>query len=335
MNKIINVLVDGLGGDVGQGVVKSLMASSLNIKIFGACISTTSSWLHKIDNSYVFPYINNENFIPFLVNFIKQHRIDVYFPTVDAGIIKVAEYKNFIETQTKCTVFVDTTDKVYICDDKYETVKFLEHAGFFTPKSILPNIEDVDEFIRMVGFPFVIKTRRGNGSKDVFLAHSHACYTSYLNNDNYMFQEYINPDGGEYTTGVYLGEDTEVKGICTLKRELRCGSTYKAVRIVDRKLEEPLADIAKLLGMKYLNIQSMRKGDILYPFEFNGRFSGTTGIISRVFNAPEMFIKEVILKEDIAKNMNDDIFYVMRFAEEIYATRGDMEALEKRSGDKL
>ena len=169
---------------------------------------------------------------------------------------------------------------MHICDDKYTTVKFLEKEGFSAPKSILPNEEEIDNFIESVGYPFIIKTRSGNGAKEVFLAKSYNDYAPYIGNENYMFQEYIPSEGGEYTSGIYLGDDGEVKGICTLERELRCGSTYKAKRIDNEVLEEPLKKIATSLGMKYLNIQSMRKGDILYPFEFNGRFSGTTGIIT-------------------------------------------------------
>ena len=44
--------------------------------------------------------------------------------------------------------------------------------------------------------------------------------------------------------------------------------------------------------IKYLNIQARLFNNEVYIFEFNGRFSGTTGIISIVFNAPEMFIRE-------------------------------------------
>jgi len=335
MQKKINVLIDGLGGDVGQGVAKALMMSTLPITIFGACISSSSSWLHKIEHSYIFPYINDAKFISFLIDFINYHNIDIYFPTIDSGIKKISEYKKTIEEQTKCIVFVDQIEKVHICDDKYTTVKFLEKEGFSAPKSILPNEEEIDNFIESVGYPFIIKTRSGNGAKEVFLAKSYNDYAPYIGNENYMFQEYIPSEGGEYTSGIYLGDDGEVKGICTLERELRCGSTYKAKRIDNEVLEEPLKKIATSLGMKYLNIQSMRKGDILYPFEFNGRFSGTTGIISKVFNAPEMFIKEKVLNELLPVNQNNHLFYVMRYFEEVYVSAQEVEALEKRSKELI
>ena len=327
----INVLVDGAGGDVGQGVIKSLLASNLSITLYASCITSTSSWLHKVDNSYVFPYISSENFIEFLISFLNKHQIAVYFPTVDSGILKIAQYKQLIEEKTNCIVFVDELKKVRICDDKYETIVFLQENGFNAPLSILPKDSLIQDFIATVGYPFIVKTRSGYGANEVFLITKENDYKRFVNDMTYMFQQYIPKEGGEYTSGIYLGDDNEIKGICTFKRELRCGSTYKAERIIDENLERPLRMIARKLGLKYLNIQSMKKGDSLYPFEFNGRFSGTTSMVSHVFNAPEMFIREKILKEKLVPSDNQKLFFVSRYAEEVYTTKEAIDALEQRS----
>ena len=67
------------------------------------------------------------------------------------------------------------------------------------------------------------------------------------------------------------------------------------------------------------------------PLELNGRFSGTTGIISRIFNAPEFFIRERLLKENIEYRKNNEIFHVMRYYEELYANQEKVDSLLKRS----
>ena len=74
----------------------------------------------------------------------------------------------------------------------------------------------------------------------------------------------------------------------------------------------------------------MKEGNV-YPFELNGRFSGTTGIISKVFNAPEMAVRETILSEEIKPINNREKFYVMRYYDEIYTTSKEREELIKRS----
>ena len=83
--------------------------------------------------------------------------------------------------------------------------------------------------------------------------------------------------------------------------------------------------------MKYLNIQFRLKNGKVCPFELNGRFSGTTGIISNVFNAPEMAIRELILKENISPLLHSEKFYVMRYYEEVFATQEQRDKLIARS----
>lgn len=327
----IKVLVNGVGGDVGQGVIKALKSSSLDLKIYAMCISHSSSWLYKSDNSYISPFSNSKEYIPFLIDFINEHKIDVFFPTVDGEILKISQNKREIEEKTGVKIFVDNESMIDICDDKYQTIVFLKNNGFDFPQTILASDINAEKFINNLKKPPVIKKRRGRGALDVFIKADDSLIKKYLGNGEYIFQEFLDCED-EYTSGVYLGDDSEIKGICTLKRELKCGSTYKAERILDEKIEENLKNIAKKLGMKYLNIQSKRVGDKIFPFEFNGRFSGTTGIISqKVFNAPEMFIKERFLKMPVEKSTNRDFFMVMRYLEEVYANEKEIEDLKKRS----
>ena len=327
----INILIDGVGGDVGQGLCKALECSTIETRIFGACISETSSWLHRLENAYVFPRVSNANYLEFLVEFLVTHNIDIYFPTVDSTLLKVARMKAEIEARTNTIVCVDLPEKVEICDDKLATAKFIRELGLEVPYAAVPTQESLQVLVSQSAFPVIIKPRRSNGSKQVLIATTIEQVEPYFGNEEFIIQEYLPENEGEYTSGIYMGDDGEIKGICTLRRELRHGSTYKAIRVVDNALEANLRVIANQLQIKYINIQSMRKKGALIPFEINGRFSGTTGIISRVFNAPELFIRERLLKESITSCTNTDIFYVMRYAEEIFADESHIQALLKRS----
>ena len=136
MSKKIRVLVDGVGGDVGQGILKSLLNTKLNIELYASCISDKSSWLYKIKNSYIFPLVSDDNFIDFLVDFINKYKIDVYFPTVDSTLLKISKNKEFIESKTNVKIFIDNLEKIEICDDKYLTNKFLVKNSFYAPKTV-------------------------------------------------------------------------------------------------------------------------------------------------------------------------------------------------------
>lgn len=334
MGRKVRVLVSGAGGDVGQGVIKALNKSNLDLEIYKICVFEDSSFLHIDDKSFIAPFSKNENYIDYLITLMNKLEIDIFFPTVDSEIVKMAENKDLLEKCTKAKVFVGDLDTVLICDDKYETFKFLTKRGFHTPKTIIPkSFVEVRRFVEEVGTPFVVKKRWDNGAKNFHILKDVDESKIFVGDEDFIFQEYLNEKEGEFTCGVYLGEDKEIKGVCILKRELKCGSTYKARRIIDAKLQSDIEKVAKSLGLKYLNIQARKVGGKFYIFEFNGRLSGTTATVSRVFNAPEMAIRELVLNEKIERVENDEIFVMMRYHEEIYTSLDKIDALHKRSDE--
>lgn len=332
----IKVLVSGAGGDVGQGVMKALAASSLDIETYTTCIGPHSSWLHmgpmkEGAQSFIAPYSAAEDYVPFLIRLIRKFGIQVFFPTVDGEIVKIAREKARIEGETGALVFVDDSDKVAVSDDKLNTALFLKSHGYAYPDSVVAQGQAPHDLAARLGYPLIVKKRSGKGSQDVFQVNDAAEMERRLGDPAFMVQEWLDPAAGEYTSGLYLGDDGEIKGVCTFRRKLKGGSTFIAERIVDPQLEKPLEAIARSLGMKYLNIQSMRRGNELVPFEFNGRLSGTTAMVSRVFNAPEMFIRERLLDEPLQRVDNPTRFVAMRYYEEAYASPEDIDALLARS----
>ncbi len=336
MNKKIKVLVSGAGGDVGQGVIKALNHSNLDLEIYTICIFEDSSFLHLNERSFIAPYASSEEYIGYLINLMNQLEIDIFFPTVDSEILKISQHKALLEAETNALIFVDTIDKVEICDDKLLTYKFLSENGFDTPKTMIPKTkEDIEAFIADAGTPFIVKKRWDNGAKHLHIFETIEDSLHFLGNEDFIFQQYLDAEEEEYTAGVYIGEDKEIKGVVLFNRELKGGSTYKARRILDENLETSLAKVAQKLDMKYVNIQARKIDNTLYIFEFNGRLSGSTAIVSQVLNAPEMAIRELILKEKVEKIKDRREFVAMRYYEEIYADIDQIEALKKRSEELM
>lgn len=327
----IRVLVSGAGGDVGQGVLKALASSSLEVETYAMCISPHSSWLHMGARGFIAPLSADPDYVPFLIRLIRRFNIQVFFPTVDGELIKIAQEKKRIEDETGALVFIDDLSKVAITDDKFETVSYLKHNGFVYPRSAIMQGQQALDFPKHYGFPLIVKRRSGKGNQEVFTVRNISELSVHLGNPDFMVQEWMDPAQGEYTSGFYIGDDGLIKGACTFRRELKGGSTFIAERIIDPQLEAPLERIASALGMKYLNIQSMKRGNQLVPFEFNGRLSGTTSIVSRIFNAPEMFIRERLLGQTLEQVVNSNRFVAMRYYEEAYASADDIKALISRS----
>lgn len=327
----INVLVSGAGGDVGQGVLRALSASRLDVKCYTTCISKHSAGLYMGARGFLAPLSNDESYVPFLINLIKKLGINSFFPTVDGEIKKIAKEKSHIEAETGAFVFVDDLKKVSITDDKLENFRYLQERNFPCPHSISADSPDLLNFVQNYGFPVVVKRRVGRGGQEVVIAKSFNQIEPVIGDSSFMLQEWLDPVQGEFTSGFYIGDDGEIKGDCTFQRKLRGGSTIVAQRIIDRDLEGPLEEIAVSLGMKYLNIQSMRRGGVLVPFEFNGRLSGTTSIVSKIFNAPEMFIREKLLGEKLYRINNTERFVAMRYYDEVYASFDEVDQLVARS----
>lgn len=91
---VINVLVLGAGGNVSQGIIKALKETNLPLRIIGACIWEYSKGLYMCDEGYICPYANDDNFVPWVVDFCNLNEIDIIFTGVEENIIELAKYEN-------------------------------------------------------------------------------------------------------------------------------------------------------------------------------------------------------------------------------------------------
>lgn len=326
----IKVLVSGAGGDVAQGVMKALLSSRLDILIYTTCISRYSAWLYKPEvQGFIVPPSSHKDYIDFMIRLINKLDIQVFIPTVDSEILRIADNRERIEADTNAKVFVGGYKSVRVCDDKLRTVSFLRKNGFRFPDTSLAIESEASLLLERVGFPLILKPRTGGGSRHVRKIHNMTEFEECMGNEDQILQEWLDPSGGEYTSGIYIGDDAEVKGICTFKRILKGGSTVVAERIIRPDIDEQLTSIAIKLDLKYVNIQSMMSGDTIIPFEFNGRLSGSTAMVAKVFNAPELYIREKILGHRIEKCSDDRTFVALRYFEEIYTSIETINKMHK------
>jgi len=327
----LKILVTGGGGQVAQGVLYSLENTNLDIEIFLTGNDPFSIELHSRENSILMCNVNDKHYVENLVAVIKKFEIDALIPTIDSEIVKVANAKIEIESKTRCKVLVGNPNAIEITSDKAKTIDFLKENGFAYPITERLEKNGFEKFLVKSSFPCIIKSRFGNASKDVFFVKSKKEAQKWIGNSDYLIQEFLDPREGEFTTGIYTDKNGITVGACTLKRNLKNGGTQIGERIINATLEEPLLRMAISLGLPYLNIQSMKIDGKLVPFEFNGRFSGTTGMISKVFNGPDFYIREHVLNEKLKPINNLLRFYVSRGSYFGYFTQEDLDSLETSS----
>lgn len=260
------VLITGIGGNVGQGVLRNIKSLDLGITIIGTDISSFTAGNHLCDFTYQVPYSYDESYIPTIQKIIEKEKIQLIIPTTDYEIYYLSLNQSVLNT--KVAASNPEIAKTYL--DKYLTYKHHKALDIPFSESWLPS-----EFEFEVN-DIIVKPREGRGSRGISINPENPKSFS----DDYIIQPLHK--GAEITTAFYVKRDGSLHGLFTMERELTNGATSKSK--TTKKYDELLEVIIKkmiqnkgLLGS--INLQSIvnEKGRI-FPFEVNCRISGTNSI---------------------------------------------------------
>lgn len=296
MNKKINILVLGVGGNVSQGIMTAVRLADIPNRLIGTCISHESLGLYFCDSAYISPYADDELFLPWLINICQNEKVDIIFSGVEEIIVKLEENRDIL--QVLSVVFISSSLEVLkIGNDKFLTCEWLRKNGLNYPLYALSSdVKALDNLVRKVGFPLVAKPIAGKGSSGVMVIKS----VGELHNiphSNYIVQECLGDDDSEYTVGCYINKERLLENMIVMRRTLKYGTTFKAEIVHDRSIESECRKICSRFGaVGPLNIQlRIHKGKPVC-FELNVRFSGTTPLRARWgFNDVKAVLDEYVL----------------------------------------
>ncbi|RWU05458.1 ATP-grasp domain-containing protein [Pedobacter chitinilyticus] len=288
-----NIAVSGVGGGVGQSILKSLENSGYNIIALDGEVLAPGLYASK--SSYLIPYANNPDYIASLLDIFEREKVDLFFPGLDAELMPLALNKDLF-SKIGTTVVVSSPEVIEISDNKLQTYIKLTEAGVTVPTTV--DAKDFD--LNMINFPIIIKQKVGGArSKNIFLAKNEDEWNAIRANmgttiDKYIVMEYI--EGDEYTCGS-VNLDNMCKGVIVMRRILRDGDTHKCFSVKDELIEQSVRRVVEAIKpFGACNVQLRVKDNVPYIFEINARCSGTTA--SRTlcgFNEPKM-IADFILK---------------------------------------
>lgn len=289
----MNIAITGVGGGVGQSILKSLAETDYNLITLDG--ELMGAGLYASHTSYLIPYARNSNYISKLLEICKKEKIALLFPGLDAELMPLSlNVEAFKEIGT--TVLVSRPEVVTISDDKQQTYDKLIKAGInvpFTAPAIgfLPVEND---------FPLILKQKVGGArSKNVYVIKNRSEWKKSLehigeNLADFIVMEYI--EGDEYTCGT-INLDGLCKGVIIMRRILRDGDTHKCFSEKNDIIEKEVrlvVDTIKPFGA--CNVQLRMKNGKPYVFEINARCSGTTAARTLSgFNEPKM-IADYLLK---------------------------------------
>lgn len=275
------VLITGIGGNVGQGVLKSLRAATKPFHIVGIDMEALSAGFSLVDSYHQTPRTSDPAFRGTLRRIARREQLEAVYVCSPAELDFFGSHKEELERELRLSVFVNPLAVVQTGSDKLQTAEFLRAAGFPSPDTASSaNDDDVADLIERHGFPLIVKPRAGFSSRNVFLVNSREeirALTQVV--PDLIVQQYLADDSSEHTAATLSGADKKVRAIITLRRDLLQGTTYRTELIEDENLNHQLVRIVEALGaVGPCNLQFRMLDGVPYVFEINPRFSGTSGI---------------------------------------------------------
>lgn len=271
-NKPINILVTGVGGDIGMGIIRCLMDIKYHSILVGCDTNKYAAGRYYAEHFYIAPKASEKKaYIDFLLHKCQLHKIDIVIPSSEQEIKVINEYRKVFNDR-KIIVLINDQRIVDTFLDKYKTIRFFEEKSIHFPRTYL-----MDNYNNEFEFPFIVKMKETAGSKGVFTVRD-------INDWEYIrkkypdsiVQEIIGDIDAEYTIGIF-SNGTETFNIA-FQRYLGFGSLSRQVILVkDQKIDQLATKIAEAINLKgSINVQVRKdKNGNYIPFEINPRLSST------------------------------------------------------------
>lgn len=246
------------------------------------------------DKYVLTPNIYDTNYVDFLLNYCKNNRISVIISLFDIDLPVLAQHKSLFQ-KNGITVVVSDLEVTEICNDKWQTYRFLQRIGLRQTPSFLSLAKvKADLESGEVHFPLIIKPRWGMGSIGIYKVNNEEeLDVLYKKLHSEIFQTYLKFESGadidnsiiiqevikgeEY--GLEILNDLEGNFVtCVAKKKIamRSGETDIA-EIVD---STPFLKIAKKISKELKHIANldvdcfMNNDGEIYVLEMNCRFGG-------------------------------------------------------------
>jgi len=266
------------------GVIGKLVASD---------VTDSSPTFHFADEGIAVPRVGRLEYMPALIDIVKQHDIGLLVPLTDLDLRSLSRQQDkFVELG--CTVMIAPEETVAVCRDKTRTNEIVSEAG-------LAQIEThtLQEFRANPFYPCFVKPIRGSASVGACVIENSKQLRSHVSKhgDLLVIQEQI--VGPEYTIDVYRGRDGQVHSVVPRQRlAIRSGEVEKAVTIKDEELISQatrlVSNLSGLWGVCCCQCRRDDTGTIRF-FEVNPRFGGGAPLsIAAGANLPLYLLQEVL-----------------------------------------
>ena len=271
MNKTLNILVTGCGGDIGQSIGKILKKSTYTKNLFGIDISDKNAAQFIYPNFSVgLPY-THPDYLKTLEEFIEANSIDIIIPIAEPEL-RFFSRRNILNKIGRAKMITASSLALEVGFDKFKTAEFLKKEGLPFPNTFLAKeIKAIDSF------PVILKSKTGSGSKDIHKINTMDEFLFYTRNniEDYVIQEFIDAKEGEFTCGLFRSAKGHIRSQI-FKRELHGGYSGYGEVIENTNITEFLETLALKIELNgSINVQLRIRENSPTVFEINPRFSST------------------------------------------------------------
>jgi carbamoyl-phosphate synthase large subunit len=274
------ILVSGASGIVGYGILKSLRRSGKKLTLIGAAMYDDSVAPGFCDIFELAPPTAAPGYLDWLKNTIARHQIDLIIPGIEIDMYTWEQHAAEIE-QAGCRILLNRISLVKLCRDKWEFYEALR--GQAPQYAIDSSLEaDFDRLADAFGRPFLLKPRRGFGSKGIVRVADAATFANWRNDmgNILMAQPIVGDDEQEYTTSAFCDGKGGYHAYMTLRRKLsKDGFTDKAEVADPPGIEAALLSLCAIFKpLGPTNFQFRLHNGQLKLLEINPRISSSTSI---------------------------------------------------------
>jgi len=328
MAEKITVLITPAGSGMAVVAIKAIKQDP-DIKIVAADMNPLASGLHLVHKGYLVPPISDSSFFSKIDLIIKKEKVNVIVPCLDTFLLPFAKRSRaFKEKDVKVVISPEKT--VEICRDKWRTYTLLKNT-IPVPKATI-DFNSLEETYGNIGFPAILKSRSGSGSKDVYIVRDMNDLTFYLRkvNDPMLQQR---AEGQEYTIDMLVGKDGKPLAIVPRKRiEVKAGISVKG----EIELNPALIKIGRKMCEKLrffgpVNFQAIVDRKVKAPkvTEINPRISGGMSLtVASGVNIPLLAVYLSTGKRIDTKTLQVRPVSMSRYLEEIILSEKSTENLE-------
>lgn len=274
------ILVSGASGIVGYGILKSIRAYNLYLRLIGTTIYDNSIANAFCDIFEKAPLTRDENYINWLCEIIKKHNVDMIIPGIEDDVQAWNKAREVLQA-TGAYVLLNDSKLIELCSDKWNFYKELKLSG--SKLAIETRLNGTfEELKEEFGLPFLLKPRCGFGSKGIIKVENKEIFSQNKQNigDILMVQPIVGSIDNEYTISAFFDNQSNLFCQMCLRRELsKDGYTEKAEVVELESSQAAIEELAKIFKpIGPTNFQFRVKNGELKLLEINPRISSSTSI---------------------------------------------------------